>query len=113
MKTYQGTIQIEVQAQDENEARCLLADAFNRKVTQEHVEDNITVTDVANTPSTFKKITVGFVVQTYIKNQHTKEAKCVDQEFIAGDQCDFEDMEGETIDIQPHIYQPYNMVLRK
>lgn len=53
-----------------------------------------------------KKITTGFVVQTYDGD------KCVSQEFIAGDQVDYEDENGETIDVDTtnEQYQPFDMV---
>jgi hypothetical protein len=46
----------------------------------------------------FTKTTVGFV--------------CMHQEFIAGDQCDYEDDKGNTIEPTDYEYQPYNMTLR-
>ena len=39
------------------------------------------------------KITVGYVVQTYNTDTHTFEA----QEFVAGDQVEYEDEAGETV----------------
>ena len=54
-----------------------------------------------------KKITYGFVIQTYDGNN------CVSQEFVAGDQVDYEDMAGETIedfDTSGEQYQPFDMV---
>jgi hypothetical protein len=53
-----------------------------------------------------KKITVGFVIQNYDGD------KCVSQEFVAGDQVDYEDESGETIDIDTtnEQYQPFDMV---
>lgn len=48
-----------------------------------------------------KKITVGFVVQTY--GDH---GKCVAQEFVAGDQVDWEDEAGESVaSLDVHQYQ--------
>lgn len=58
----------------------------------------------------FIKITVGFVTQTFEKNASGKFV-CNKQEFIAGDQCDYEDAEGNPIDPPEHRYQPYNMTL--
>jgi len=58
----------------------------------------------------FNKITVGFVVQTFEKNNKGKFV-CTKQEFIAGDQCDYEDAEGNPIDPPDHEYQPYDMTL--
>lgn len=59
----------------------------------------------------FNKITTGFVVQQYEKNTDG-EFVCVGQEFIAGDQVDYEDVKGEPLGQVPeHKYQPYNMTL--
>lgn len=58
----------------------------------------------------FSKITVGFVVQTFEKNT-TGKFVCTCQEFIAGDQCDYEDVEGNPIGPPDHEYQPYTMIL--
>ena len=41
-----------------------------------------------------KKITTGFVIQTI----DTETGTLTHQEFVAGDQCDYEDGEGNTID---------------
>lgn len=58
----------------------------------------------------FTKITIGFVCQTYKKNAEGIFV-CTRQEFIAGDQCDCEDMEGNPLESIPeHAYQPYDMV---
>lgn len=59
----------------------------------------------------FTKITVGFVVQTFKKNDKGKFV-CTRQEFIAGDQCDYEDAEGNPIEPPDHEYQPYDMTLQ-
>lgn len=54
---------------------------------------------------TFKKITEGFVIQTY------NNGKCVHQEFVAGDQCNYEDEAGNRVDPpKDEEYQPYTMV---
>jgi len=58
----------------------------------------------------FSKITVGFVVQAFKKNDKGKFV-CTKQEFIAGDQCDYEDVQGNPIEPPEHQYQPYNMML--
>ncbi len=55
-----------------------------------------------------KKITVGFVIQTYNEN-----GKCEHQEFVAGDQVDWEDFEGGAIKAPEHEYQPYEMAQPK
>ena len=59
----------------------------------------------------FTKTTVGFVVQTFRKN-FKGQYICTHQEFIAGDQCDYEDVKGNPIEPPEHEYQPYIMVLR-
>ena len=58
----------------------------------------------------FNKITVGFVVQTFKKDAADRFV-CTRQEFIAGDQVDYEDAEGKPIDPPEHSYQPFNMTL--
>ena len=59
----------------------------------------------------FTKITVGFVQQTFKKKPDGKFV-CTEQAFIAGDQCDYEDMNGEPLkDVPGYTYQPYEMVL--
>ena len=58
----------------------------------------------------FVKITVGFVQQTYEKSADGKYV-CTDQAFIAGDQCDYEDMNGDSLkEIPEHEYEPYEML---
>ena len=37
---------------------------------------------------------------------------CTHQEFIAGDQCDYEDVRGNPVEPPDYDYQPYNMTLR-
>ena len=59
----------------------------------------------------FSKITVGFVVQSFEKDTDGKFV-CVSQEFIAGDQVDYEDMSGNPVDKPAYKYQPYNMTLK-
>jgi hypothetical protein len=58
----------------------------------------------------FTKITTGFVCQSYKKNS-AGEFACTAQEFIAGDQVDYEDAEGNSINPPDHRYQPFNMML--
>ena len=58
----------------------------------------------------FTKITVGFVTQSYEKNAAGKFI-CTGQEFIAGDQVDYENIDGNTITPPEHDYQPFNMSL--
>jgi hypothetical protein len=58
----------------------------------------------------FSKITVGFVVQTFEKNDKG-DFVCTGQEFVAGDQVDYEDQDGNPIDPPEHPYQQFNMTL--
>lgn len=57
-----------------------------------------------------KKITIGFVIQDFDDN-----GRCIHQEFIAGDEVNWETEDGEAIEIenQPDNddwYHPFNMV---
>ena len=58
----------------------------------------------------FNKVTTGFVVQKYRKNS-TGKFRCVHQEFIAGDDVQFENLKGDPIEAPEHEYQPFNMTL--
>ncbi len=58
----------------------------------------------------FNKITVGFVVQSFKKNADGKFI-CTSQDFIAGDDVQFENVKGEPIEAPDHEYQPFNMTL--
>ena len=58
----------------------------------------------------FNKITVGFVVQKFEKGGKNRFI-CAEQEFVAGDQCDCEDAQGNAIEPPDHEYQPYTMTL--
>ena len=58
----------------------------------------------------FTKITTGFVTQSYEKNTDGKFI-CTEQAFIAGDQIDYEDTEGNAITPPEHDYQPFEMTL--
>lgn len=59
----------------------------------------------------FKKIITGFVIQDYITLPDGKMV-CQKQEFIAGDQVDYEDMEGNPIEVDTdkEVCFPLNMV---
>jgi hypothetical protein len=59
----------------------------------------------------FIKITIGFAAQVFEKKSKGRFV-CTHQEFIAGDQCDYEDAEDNPIEPPEHEYQPYNMTLR-
>ena len=57
----------------------------------------------------YRKITVGFVSQKYIRQDD--KFVCIEQDFIAGDQVDREDENGDTveIDVSEEVYQPFDM----
>ena len=58
----------------------------------------------------FVKITIGFIHQTFKKNAGGQFV-CTEQTFIAGDECDYEDTNGEPLKEAPEYeYQPYEMV---
>ncbi len=58
----------------------------------------------------FVKITVGFIHQTFERDSDGNFV-CTDQAFIAGDQCDYEDVNGDPLkEIPEHEYKPYEMV---
>jgi hypothetical protein len=58
----------------------------------------------------FNKITTGFVCQKYRKDDKG-DFVCIHQEFIAGDDVQFENLKGEPIETPPHDYQIFNMTL--
>jgi hypothetical protein len=58
----------------------------------------------------FNKITTGFVIQKYRKRS-TGKFRCIHQEFIAGDDVQFENLKGDSIEPPEHEYQPFNMTL--
>jgi len=58
----------------------------------------------------FNKVTTGFVVQKFRKD-NTGKFRCTHQEFIAGDDVQFENVKGESIETPEHEYQPFNMML--
>jgi len=58
----------------------------------------------------FNKITVGFVIQSFEKDTAGKFT-CIRQEFIASDQVDYEDVDGNPIKPPKHLYQQFNMTL--
>ena len=61
----------------------------------------------------FVKVTTGFVCQTFEKNESGLFV-CTGQEFIASDECQYEDLDGEVLDTVPEYeYQPYNMILEQ
>ena len=52
------------------------------------------------------KTTIGFVTQQY----DTETGHCIHQDFIAGDQVDYEDENGEPVDWREEKYQPFDMI---
>jgi hypothetical protein len=58
----------------------------------------------------FNKVTTGFVVQKYRKNS-TGKFTCIHQEFVAGDDVQFENLKGDSIEAPEHEYQPFNMTM--
>jgi len=56
----------------------------------------------------FNKTTVGFVSQKFRKHSNGK-FKCIWQEFVAGDDVQFENVLGDKIEEPQHEYQPFNM----
>ena len=58
----------------------------------------------------FNKVTTGFVVQKFRKD-NTGKFRCTHQEFIAGDDVQFENVKDESIDTPEHEYQQFNMTL--
>jgi len=58
----------------------------------------------------FNKVTTGFVIQKYSKDNSGK-FRCTSQEFIAGDDVQFETIKGEPIESPEHEYQPFNMTI--
>ena len=59
----------------------------------------------------FVKVTVGFVHQTFERNADGQFV-CSEQVFIAGDECAYEDKDGEALkEVPEYTYQPYEMLL--
>ena len=58
----------------------------------------------------FNKVTTGFIVQKYRKDS-TDKFTCVHQEFVAGDDVQFENLKGDSIEAPEHEYQPFNMTM--
>jgi hypothetical protein len=53
----------------------------------------------------FNKITIGFVVQKYRRDNKGK-FRCIHQEFVAGDDVQFESVKGKLVEQPEHEYQP-------
>ena len=62
----------------------------------------------------FKKITTGFVIQDYVTLPNGTSV-CQGQEFIAGDQVDYEDSDGNlvSVDTLKEEYCPFEMMQQK
>jgi hypothetical protein len=60
----------------------------------------------------YQKVTIGFVIQTY--KEVNGESICTEQEFIAGDQVEFEPIGGgekyDSTEVDNSNYQPFHMV---
>ena len=62
-----------------------------------------------------RKITSGYVVQMF----DTKLGKFIDQQFVAGDECVYEDEGGDTVDSNllevdgKEVYLPFDMVVEQ
>jgi len=56
----------------------------------------------------FNKITLGFLVQSFQKN-NSGEFACKHQEFIGIGGCDYEDFDGNLINPPKYKYQSYDM----
>lgn len=48
------------------------------------------------------KITAGYYRQEFNEN-----GKCIAREFIASDQCDYENEQGDTVEPVNHLYEPF------
>ena len=57
---------------------------------------------------TFNKITVGFVTQSYEVGDDGV-ARCVSQQFFAGDDCSYENEDGDIIANPNEVYCPFEM----
>jgi len=68
-----------------------------------------TTIDLADTLE-FNKVTTGFVVQKFRKNELGKFA-CIHQEFVAGDDVQYENLKDHSIEAPEHDYPPFNMTL--
>ena len=68
-----------------------------------------TTIDLADTLE-FNKITAGFVCQKFRKN-HLGKYVCIHQEFVAGEEVQIEDHNGDAIDAPEHDDHPFNMTL--
>ncbi len=108
--------EIDVNAADERKAAeqawqmMRAEDAFDPVLVVLDAEGKQTMFDLSECME-FNKITTGFVVQKFSKN-NTGKFTCTQHEFIAGDDVQFENAKGESIEAPEHEYQPFNMTLR-
>ena len=58
----------------------------------------------------FNKVTTGFVIQKF-RNDGTGKFRCIHQDFIAGDDVQFENVKGKSIETPEHEYQQFNVTL--
>ncbi|MFC1677908.1 hypothetical protein ACFL3G_12720 [Planctomycetota bacterium] len=106
---------IDVNASDEQKAAeqawqmMRAKDAFDPILTVLDSEGKQTKLDLTDLLE-FNKVTTGFVVQKFRKD-NTGKFRCIHQEFIAGDDIQFEDVKGESIETPEHEYQQFNMAL--
>lgn len=84
-------------------------DSFAPILTVIDSKEKQTTIDLADTLE-FNKVTTGFVVQKYRKNQSGKYV-CIHQEFVAGDDVQFENLKGDSVKAPEHDYQSFNMTL--
>jgi hypothetical protein len=104
---------IDVSASDVKQAA---ENAFQMICSKDSFAPILVVLDGSGNPTTidlsdaleFNKITTGFVCQKYRKDESGKFV-CIHQEFIAGDDVQFENVKGDPIAAPEHDYQPFNM----
>lgn len=81
------------------------------KYGQAHITIQPTAQDIIAIPS-YNKITVGFVVQKYVRNAEG-DYVCTEQDFTCGDEISYENEDGEDVshalDPADELYQSYLM----
>ena len=106
---------IDVSASDEKQAALTALEMIRAKYTCDPIlvildsEGKQTTLDLSAIDE-FTKITTGFVCQKYRKDRSGKFV-CMHQEFIAGDDVQFENGKGESIEAPPYQYQLFNMTM--
>lgn len=106
---------IDVNASDVKQAA---ENAFQMMQSKDSLAPILTVIDSKGKQATidlsnileFNKVTTGFVCQKFKKNKSDKFV-CVQQEFVASDDVQFENIKGAPIEAPEHEYQPFNMTL--